>query len=104
MQKKYRKELVQLDEIFEELKKDAKDVAEDLTLGIEAIRTTGVFAILIGVLAAVMTYPSATLSIWISLVFAAFAGAMIALGAFTLRNYAALAKKYAKLLKLKRSR
>jgi hypothetical protein len=106
MQRRQRKELLELDAIFEELRKDAKTVAEDLAVGIDATKTVGVFSILIGVLAAVMVYPTIRiepLGVYIGLVFAAFAGGMIVLGAFTLRSYKVLAQKYSKLLKLKRS-
>ena len=106
MREKQKKELIRLDAIFEELKKDAKNVSEDLVLGIDAIRTTGVFSILIGVLAAVMVYPTIKIEpwgLWVGLIFAAFAGAMIVLGILTLRNYKVLEKKYSKLLKMKKS-
>lgn len=106
MREKQKKELIRLDAIFEELKKDAKNVSEDLVLGIDAIRTTGIFSILIGVLAAVMVYPTIKIEhwgLWVGLIFAAFAGAMIVLGIFTLWNYKVLEKKYSKLLKMKKS-
>jgi hypothetical protein len=106
VQKKQREKLLELDAIFEELRKDAKTVAEDLTVGIDATKTVGVFSILIGVLAAVMVYPTLRIEPWgpwIGLVFAAFAGGMVALGAFTLRSYKALVQKYSRLLKLKQA-
>lgn len=106
LQRRQRKELFELNAIFEELRKDAKTVAEDLAVGIDATKTVGAFSILIGVLAAVMVYPTLRIDSWgplVGAVFAAFAGGMIVLGAFTLRSYRALAQKYSKLLKLKRS-
>lgn len=106
MQKKQREKLLELDAIFEELRKDAKTVAEDLSVGIDSTKTVGVFSILIGVLAAVMVYPTTRIEPWgllIGIVFAAFAGGMIVLGAFTLRSYKVLERKYSKLLKLKRA-
>jgi len=106
MRRKQRKELIELDAIFEGLRKDAKTVAEDLAVGIDATRTVGVFSILIGILAAVMVYPTIRIEPWgllIGLVFAAFAGGMIVLGVFTLRSHKALERKYSRLLKLKRA-
>ncbi len=106
MQRKQREKLIELDTIFEELRKDARAVAEDLAVGIDATKTVGIFSILIGVLAAVMIYPTTRIEpwgTWIGLIFAAFAGGMIVLGAFTLRSYKALQRKYSKLLKLKAS-
>lgn len=81
-------------------------MAEDLAVGIDATKTVGVFSILIGVLAAVMVYPTTRIEpfgLLVGLVFAAFAGGMIVLGVFTLRSYKALAQKYSKLLKMKRA-
>ncbi len=106
MRGKQRKKLLELDAIFEELRKDAESVAEDLAVGIDATKTVAAFSILTGVLAAVMVYPVTRIEpwgLWIGLVFAAFAGGMIVLGAFTLRSYKVLAQKYSKLLKLKRA-
>lgn len=104
MQKKQRDKLIELDTIFEELRKDAGAVAEDLIVGIDATKTVGIFSILIGVLAAIMVYPTTRiepLGTLLGLVFAAFAGGMIVLGAFTLRSYKNLQRKYSKLLNLK---
>ncbi len=99
--------MIQLDAIFEELKKDAKTVADDLVVGIDAIKTVGVFSILVGVLAAVMVYPTVALitgwGLWVGLLFAGFAGSMILLGVFTLRSHKALQRKYSKLLKIRES-
>lgn len=106
MQKRQREKLLELDAIFEELRKDAKTVAEDLAVGIDATKTVGVFSILIGALSAVMVVPTVRIESWgpwVGLVFASFAGGMIALGAFTLRSYKALVQKYSKLLKLKQA-